>query len=225
MKMFVLASLMIAGLYAQSTPTTGRVRILHASPDAPAVDILVDGNVAIEGLPYREYTEYLPLPAGPHEVKVNVSGTTTTVLSATPTITAGNDYTAIAVGFAGGRMPALDLMLLNDNNVVPTGENIKLRIVHAAASAPAVDVYLTTPFEPIRTRQPGLANVPFKGVSQYLTVPALMYHARVTVAGTKNVAISSGRLPTWASIVRTVVAVDATGGGAPFEFLMLPDRN
>lgn len=225
MKRLILSGLLAVGLFAQTAPTTGRVRILHASPDAPAVDILVDGNVAIEGLPYREYTEYLPLPAGPHDIRVNVSGTATTVLRANPTIAAGNDYTAIAVGFAGGRMPALDLMLLNDNNVVPTGDTIKLRVVHAAASAPAVDVYLTTPFEPISNRQPGLSNVPFKGVSQYITVPSLMYHARVTVAGTKTVAISSGRLPTWASIIRTVVAVDATGGGGPFEFLILPDRN
>jgi hypothetical protein len=225
MKSLILAGLMVAGLFAQTAPTTGRVRILHASPDAPAVDILVDGNVAIEGLPYKEYTEYLPLPAGPHDIRVNVTGTSTTVLRANPTVAAGTDYTAIAVGFAGGRMPALDLLLLTDNNVVPMGENIKLRVVHAAASAPGVDVYLTTPFEPISTRQPGLSNVPFKGVSPYITVPALMYHARVTVAGTKTVAISSGRLPTWPSIIRTVVAVDATGGGGPFEFLMLPDRN
>jgi len=223
MKHLLLAGLMIAGLYAQTAPTTGRVRILHASPDAPAVDILVDGALAIEGLPYKEYTEYLPLPAGPHDIRVNVTGTETTVLRANPTITAGADYTAIAVGFAGGRMPALDLLLLADNNTLPMGDNIKLRVVHAAASAPAVDVYLTTPFEPISTRQPGLANVPFKAVSPYITVPSLMYHARVTVAGTKNVAISSGRLPTWAQIIRTVVAVDSVGGG--FEFLILPDRN
>lgn len=221
-KLLFLAALMTAGLFAQGM---GRVRIVHASPDAPAVDILVDGAKVIEGLPYKEYTEYLPLPMGPHDIRVNVAGTETTVLRANPTVAANTDYTALAVGFAGGRMPALDLLLLTDNNTLADSNNIKLRVIHAAASAPGVDVYLTTPFEPISTRQPGLSNVPFKGVSPYITVPPLMYHARVTVAGTKNVAISSGRLPTWGLIIRTIVALDATGGGTPFEFLILPDRN
>lgn len=219
---FALAALCASLTFAQAT---GRVRVLHASPDAPAVDVLVDGTKVIEGLPYKEYTEYLAVPAGSREIRVNVSGTTTTVLTATPMVAAGTDYTAIATGFAGGRQPALNILWLTDNNTLPEGNQIKVRVVHAAASAPEVDVYVTTPFEPISNREPGLRGVPFRGVSPYITAPPQMYHARVTPTGTKTVAISSGRLPTWGLIIRTIVALDATGGGAPFEFLVLPDRN
>lgn len=203
---------------------TGRVRVLHASPDAPAVDVLVDGARVLENLPFREYSEYLALPAGPHEIRVNVTGTSTTVLQATPSVAAGRDYTAIAVGYAG-KSPALDLMLLEDDNTVPAGTNIKIRVVHGAAGAPAVDVYVTTPFETLDGKNAVLSNVPFKVASGYLTVPASLYQARVAVAGTKTVAIDSHRLVTWPGIVRTVVAVDAKGGGAPFDFVILPDRN
>ena len=204
--------------------TTGRVRVLHASPDAPAVDVLVDGAKVLENLPYKEYSEYLALPAGSHEIRVNVTGTGTTVLQATPSIAAGADYTAIAVGFAA-KAPALKLLLLQDNNALPTGGNIKLRVVHGAASAPAVDVYVTTPFETLDGKTPVLANVPFEVASGYLEVPASLYQARVAVAGTKTVAIDSHRLVTWPGIIRTVVAVDSKGGGGPFELLVLPDRN
>ncbi len=204
--------------------TSGRVRVLHASPDAPAVDVLVDGAKVIEALPYREYTEYLSLPGGRHEIRVNVSGTTTTVLTATPTVEAGRDYTAIAVGFAG-KQPALDLMLLADDNTLPVGNQIKLRVVHAAASAPAVDVYVTTPFEALDGKTAVLQGVPFKVASGYLSVPPSLYQARVAVAGTKTIAIDSHRLSTWAGIIRTVVAVDKKDGGAPFDFVILPDRN
>lgn len=206
--------------------TTGRIRVLHASPDAPAVDILVNGTVVIEALPYREYTEYLPVPAGTQEIRVNVTGTETTVLRANPMVAAGVDYTAIATGFATpARTPALDLLLLRDDNTLATDNRVKLRVVHAAASAPGVDVYLTTPFETIRDKQPGLSGVPFGGVSPYITVPVSLYQARVAVAGTKTVAIDSHRLVTWNNMIRTVVAVDNRGGGAPFELLLLPDRN
>lgn len=218
-----LVCLLAATSFAQTTG--GRVRVLHASPDAPAVDVIVDGAKVIEGLPFREYTEYLSLPAGRHEIRVNVSGTTTTVLSAAPMVESGRDYTAIAVGFAGTRQPALDLMLLTDDNTLPAGNQIKVRVVHAAASAPAVDVYVTTPFETLDGKQAVLSGVPFKVASGYLAVPPSLYQARVAVAGTKTIAIDSHRLVTWAGIVRTIVAVDKKDGGAPFEFVILPDLN
>jgi hypothetical protein len=202
-----------------------RIRVLHASPDAPAVDVLVDGTTVLENLPFREYSEYLAVPAGMHEVRVNVTGTSTTVLQAAPNFQAGRDYTAIAVGFAGGRSPALDLMLLSDDNAAPASGSIRLRVVHAAPSAPAVDVYLTTPFEALGNKSAALTNVPFKAASGYSQVPVSLYQARVTPAGTKTVAIDSHRLATWNGMVRTIVAVDSRGGGGPFDFVILPDLN
>jgi hypothetical protein len=210
---------------AAAQMTNGRLRVVHASPDAPSVDVLVDGVKVLENLPYREYSEYLPVPAGTHEVRVNVTGTTTTVLQATPTIMAGMDYTAAAVGFAGGRSPALSILLLTDNNALPGSGNIKVRVVHGAPSAPGVDVYVTTPFEALDNMRPVLTNVPFRAASGYLEVPASLYQARVAAAGTKTIAIDSHRLVTWPGIIRTVIAVDQKGGGAPFDFIILPDRN
>ena len=222
---FVIALMCLGAVSALAQTTSGRVRVLHASPDAPAVDVLVDGAKVIEGLPFKEYTEYLALPAGSHEIRVNVSGTSTTVLNATPTVEAGRDYTAIAMGFAGGKQPALSLALLVDDNTLPVGNQIKVRVVHGAPSAPAVDVYVTTPFEALDGKTPVLSGVPFKAASGYLAVPPSLYQARVAVAGTKTIAIDSHRLVTWAGIIRTIVAVDNKDGGAPFDFVILPDRN
>jgi hypothetical protein len=213
--------LLTGAAFAQNS---GRVRVVHASPNAPTVDVLVDGSKVLENLPFREYSEYLPLSAGSHEIPVNVTGTNTTVLQAAPTITAGRDYTAIAVGLVG-RQPALDILLLEDNNTLPVGNTIKVRVVHGAPSAPAVDVYVTTPFESLDGKTAALTNVPFKAASGYLQVPPALYQARVTLAGTKTVAIDSHRLVTWAGIIRTVIAVDAPNGGAPFDFIVLPDLN
>ncbi|MDX2153276.1 MAG: DUF4397 domain-containing protein [Bryobacteraceae bacterium] len=202
----------------------GRVRVLHASPDAPNVDVLVDGVRVLQDLPFREYSEYLSVPAGRREIRVNVTGTSTTVLQATPEVAANTDYTAIAVGYAGGRQPALDILLLTDDNRAPAEGQIRIRAVHAAPGAPNVDIYAGTPFEPLERLTPALTNVPFRAASGYLAVPILTYHLRVAVAGTQNVAISTGRLPSWGGMVRTFVAVDSRGGGAPFEILVLPDR-
>ncbi len=218
------ALVVCAGLsFAQSG--NGRVRVVHASPDAPAVDIYVNGGKVLEGLPFREYSEYLPLPAGSYSVDIKVTGTAALVKSVPVTVAAGKDYTAMAVGYADGRAPGFDVMLLEDNNSLPANNGVKLRVIHAAPGAPEVDVYLTTPFETLSGKSPALAGVPFKGASGYLNVPTGMYQARVALAGTQSVAIDSHRLVTWNSMIRTIVAVDATGGGAPFELIALPDLN
>ncbi len=92
-----LATFSLAG--AQSAG--GRVRVMHASPDTPAVDIFVDGAKAVTALAFPNNTGYVPLPAGAHNVKVFVSpsdGTGTPALEANLTVAAGKDYTVLAVG-------------------------------------------------------------------------------------------------------------------------------
>ena len=72
---------------------------------------------------------------------------------------------------------------------------------------------------------PTLTGVDFGEFSDYLEVPAGDYQVRVTPSGTKLVAIDSGALTLSGGQVRTVIAVDAAGGGAPFDFLVLADLN
>lgn len=225
MRSFFVSSAAALLMTAAAAAADGRVRIVHASPDAPAVDIYVNGAKVLESLPFREYSEYLPLPAGSYAVDIKVTNTNTTVRTVQIAVAAEKDYSAIAVGYAGGKAPGFDVLWLEDDNSLPANNGVKIRVVHAAPGAPAVDVYATTPFETLMGKNPVLSNVPFKAASGYLTVPVAMYQARVTPAGTKTVAIDSRRLVTWNNMIRTFLAVDNTGGGAPFEILVLPDRN
>ena len=82
----------------------------------------------------------------------------------------------------------------------------------------------TTPYAPL-TASPALTAVPYPLAGPYLTVPAGVYQARVTPTGTKTVAIDSGRLALQGNTVRTVVALDPSSQGGPFELLVLPDVN
>src|SRR6188768_2616782 len=48
------------------------VRVLHASPDAPAVDVHLDGAIVEEltNVPFGTSSGYLEIPAGDHNIKV-----------------------------------------------------------------------------------------------------------------------------------------------------------
>ena len=218
----LLTSLVFAGLTLAQAPSA-RVRIVHASPDAPAVDIYVDGAVALDGIKYLDATDYVDLPAGQRIFQIFVAGTQTKVAELNATLTPGNTLTVVAAGFAA-KTPALRVLVLADN--IPNDiTNPYVRVVHAAPSAPAVDVYVGAPFQTLAKRSAALTGVPFAAASGYLPLrPNTGYQARVTPAGTKTIAIESGRLSFPAGTAWTVFAVDKVGGGAPFTFLALQDR-
>jgi hypothetical protein len=198
-----------------------RVRVVHASPDAPDVDVLVDDAEVLGDVPYLTASDYLDVPSGDRNLKVNAAGTATTVIDADVNLVDGTDYTVIASGLVADIEP----IVLEDDNTAPAAGNARVRAIHGAPSAPAVDIYVTAPGADLATETPALANVGFGDVTDYFEAPAGDYQVRVTPAGTKTVAIDSGSLTLASGQVRTAIAVDAAGGGAPFGLLLLEDRN
>jgi hypothetical protein len=198
-----------------------RIRVVHASPDAPEVDVLLDDTEVLSDVPYLVASGYLETSAGDHNLKVNAAGTTTTVIDADATLADGTDYTVIASGLVAEIEP----IVLEDDNSAPAAGNVRVRAIHGAPSAPAVDVYVTAPEADLDAATPVLTNVAFGDVAPYLEVPAGDYQVRVTPAGTKIVVIDSGALTLASGQVRTAIAVDAPGGGAPFDLLVLADLN
>jgi hypothetical protein len=203
-----------------------RVRVVHASPDAPAVDIRVDGQRAIDRLPFTEYTDYVALPVGQHTFQVYVAGTDTRVTEITASLTAGQDVTVIATGFVtAGKPNPFKLVVLVDNNTLPADGRAHVRVVHAAPSAPSVNVYFGAPFLSVMNRDAVLMDVPYGAASGYLPVTSLkQYQARITPSTSKAIAIESSRLLLSEKLITTFIAVDNAGGGAPFQILSLIDR-
>ena len=197
-----------------------RLRAIHASPDAPAVDIYVDGQRVAANVAYRSTTNYLEVPAGSRNVQVRAAGTTTIVIDANLTVGAGVDYTVVAAGRVANIAP----LVLTDTNTTPAAGNVRVRLVHGAPTAGNVDIYVTAPNADLAGIAPTLAGVPFRGVSPYLSVPAGSYRVRITPAGSKTVAIDSGTLALTAGVIRTGIALDNAGGGAPFVAQVYADN-
>lgn len=198
-----------------------RIRVVHASPDAPDVDVLLDEAEVLSDVPYLAASDYLEAPAGQRNLKVNAAGTSTTVIDADVDLADGSEYTVIASGAVASIAP----IVLVDDNTAPDAGNARVRAIHGAPGAPAVDVYVTAPGEDLTQVTPVLTGVEFGDVADYLEVPAGDYQVRVAPAGTTSVVIDSGVLSLGAGEVRTAIAVDAAGGGAPFDLLLLADLN
>lgn len=187
----------------------GRVRIMHASPDTPPVDIFVDGQKAVTALAFPNDTGYVALPAGGHNVKVFVSpsdGTGTPALQATLEVVAGKDVTVLATGLVGDG--SLALTIFEDDNGTPSGNNAHVRLIHASPDAPPVNVAVAG------TNTNVFTGVAFRNVSPYVPVPAGTYSLDVKVNATGATVLTVPNLQLQARTVYTAVAVGLAGNGS-----------
>jgi LPXTG-motif cell wall-anchored protein len=205
-RLFVLSAVLVLSLAlatsALAQSDMARVRVVHASPDAPAVDVWVNGNVAFSNAPFQGITDYAALDAGSYQVQVTPTGATEPiVIDATLDLAGGTDYTVVAVGLLADIEP----LVLVDNNSAPAAGKAHVRFVHASPDAPAVDIAVTG--GPVL-----FSNVPFKGVGDYLPVDAGTYDLEARLAGTETVALSVPGVQLNEGTVYTIFAMGLAGG-------------
>lgn len=163
-----------------------RLRAVHASPDAPAVDVAVDGTVAFPGLSFPSVASYINSTPGRHSVRVFPAGDqqAAPLLDTTVNLTPNTDHTLVVVG----RSTALEpLLLRDDNSTTPPGQ-ARLRLVHASPDAPPVDVAIAG--GPVL-----FSDVAYKEVGDYVTRTAGTVSLEVREAGTNNVLLPLPDLP------------------------------
>jgi hypothetical protein len=174
------------------------VRVAHLSPDAPAVDVWVDGTVVLEGVPFPLLSGYLAVPAGPHRIQVTPAGATEpSVIDATLDLDPAASYTVAATGLLTMNDLA-PLPLLDDRQ--PADGMASVRFVHASPDAPAVDVAVSG--GPVL-----FSNVAFREAGEYLMVAPGTYDLEVRVAGTSTVALSVPGVSLSASTNYTIFAI------------------
>lgn len=108
-KLITLSALALLGaVSAQSMGDNAYVRVVHASPDAPAVDVYVDGMKTVSGAPYKAITPYGDVKAGKHHVIVTAAGDMNAkVIEADVDLKAGTYYTVAAVGYLQNIRPKI----------------------------------------------------------------------------------------------------------------------
>src|SRR5688500_10614296 len=70
-----LALVMALGLFGAANAQSGdaRIRVVHASPDAPAVDVYANGNKVLSNVTFFAASDYLTVPAGSYKLQVVVA--------------------------------------------------------------------------------------------------------------------------------------------------------
>ena len=162
----LLVSLTFMMAHAQQTggsesAQSAAVRIAHLAQTGPNVDIYVDGSRALQGVEAGTVSSYASLPSGEHQVDVYEEGQGPSegetggdveaqpLTSSSVTLEAGQYYTVLATGAqgqgqtggSGEEQVSVQLQVLSDNlSSLPPAGSALVRVVHAAPSAPSVNI-------------------------------------------------------------------------------------
>ena len=88
------------------------VRVIHLSPNAPGVDILVDGDTLFEDISFGEGTDYVDLNPGTYNVNVVLNTDKSGVLPIKVTLNPDKIYTIYIIG----NPPTLQAVQVVDGN-------------------------------------------------------------------------------------------------------------
>lgn len=211
-------------LECAATPT---VRALHASPDAPPVNIWVNGAEALSGVDYGQGSGFVPVVEENNiQVEAIIPGGNAVVIDADLSLDYSTEASILAVGDVASVDGIFALPIINPSDARITQGYFRAQVVHASPSAPSVNVYVTAFDAPLDGSAPvnGIAPLAFRDFTEQLEVPAGDYQIRITVDGddTLTPVFDSGEISLAAGADLMIVAIENTGpGAAPVELVVL----
>jgi hypothetical protein len=188
------------------------IDVIHASPDAPMVDVYLDGALAIEIFAIGSFSGWVPVPAGDHQVQVVPTGedVSAAVIDATATLESGMAYHIAATGAVSeiaAQIYQADLSDLAESDA-------RIRVIHISPDAPAVDIAL-------KGGDVLISNLDFPAASDVLVVPAGTYDLEVRPTGTLDVALDLSGVVLEAGMVYDVFAIGTVADGT-LSVLVVP---
>ncbi len=133
--LFVLYPALLLAAAPSLAQEGARARFVNVAPGAPALDILVNGQLVESGLAYGEASAYLNVPAGSIDLRGLVSGTSVEQLGHSADIAAGSAISFVISATESPRFQAIPEIL----GSLDFGAT-RLSIVYAIADGAPVDI-------------------------------------------------------------------------------------
>ena len=199
-----------------ATQENAQIRVVHASPDAPDVDICANGTAAFSDLAFPGATRYASVEEGTFQIRVFAAGTGCDgggVIEATLSFPADSQTTVVAVN----TLDSIEPLVLEDDNTSPAMGMAKVRFVHASPDAPTVDITLsdgTTLFN----------DVGFMEVGDYIEAAAGTLDLEVRDETGTAVVLTLQDVTLEAGTVYTVYAIGLLTGEPALDALITVDN-
>jgi hypothetical protein len=188
-------------------PATARVMVVHASPNAPAVDVRVNNAVALSNVAYPANSNYSSIGAGSTNIKVSPTGSTNYVIDATVDLKSNMNYSVFAID----SVAKIKAAVVTDDLTAPAAGKAHVRFFHFSPNAPAVDIAVTggpVVFSNRMFNDQATNNA----LQNFTPLDAGTYNLEVRLAGTNTVVLSLPNVMLTAGKIYTVFAKGFVGG-------------
>lgn len=189
------------------------IRVLHAVPNAPAVDVYANGNLIVSNLPYKSKSPYIPVAPGNYNVEVYPAGRRDNPVVRTNLAVPPNTIFNVA---AIGTLPNVTLYPIPEPTMLINSGRACIRFVHLSPNAPAVDVSMSDGTQVFN-------NVGFKDITNYACIPAGTYTFQVRPTGTNNVVLTVPNVKLDPNVFYTIYAVGSVNGRPPLEAILVSE--
>jgi len=163
-------------------PQIARLRTGHFSPDAPAVDIYVNGDLIEGGLSFGSASQWREFPSGATEIVITEAGAALDDPVLDPinlTFTPDTWSTIAVIGSLANNTLTTQLIIENYSSALPD-DDARVLIFHAIEGAPAVDILANETRLIADLAYPGTAGNNDGAASR--DVDAGTYNLQITVA-------------------------------------------
>lgn len=202
------------GLYRRTTPTPQSfIRLFHASPNAPAVDVYANGNLIAKNIAYKDFTKYLNLPPGEYNIKIYPTGETTNpILNTDLIIPQGTAFNVAVIG----EPPNVSLYPIPEPYTAQNFGRPCIRFIHLSPNAPAVDIALSD-------GRKVFSSVGYKDITDYVCVPPGTYTFQVRLAGTDDVVLTIPDVQLKPDNYYTIYATGLAGGSPSLDAIVVTE--
>ena len=189
-----------------TTPPVSSFAVVHASPDAPNLNVYANGAIVVQNFTYGSDTGYYTVQPGTYSIQM-VSATTSAALVNEDVIIAPSKAYSI---FAIDSLNKIKAVAVEDNFTVPSSDSVRIRFFHFSPNAAAVDI--------VNGSSVLFSNRSFNDqqtnttLAQFITIAAGTYNLGVNLAGTSTSVLSLPNTILQGGKVYTIYAKGFAGG-------------
>ena len=184
-----------------------KLMVVHASPNAPNVDVRINNAVSLTNVPYPNNSNYTEVNSGSTNIKVSPTGTTTYVIDATVNLDANKNYSVFAID----SVSKIKAAVVSDDLTAPASGKAHVRFFHFSANAPAVDIAVTGGAVLFSNRKFN-DQATNASLANFTPLNAGTYNLEVRAAGTNTVVLALPNITLTARKIYTVFAKGFLGG-------------
>jgi hypothetical protein len=206
------------GCGGSGSGANAQLRMVQGSPDAPQVNLLVDGKSVAGNLGYSNATGYISVAPGSRHIQVAPVSGASPIFDQSISFTSSSNRTLLLTGPVAN----VKTVILKDGGTTATTGDGYVRVVNASPTMGSADVYIVQAGAGIGGVQPVVAGLAFDKDTGYKLTAAGNYQVFMTAPGTTSALLNTGSISLTSGQNQTVVALDGASGG--FTFSLLTDQ-